>query len=305
MNLTTQIHIFQMNKILALSLKIRYNTLMKKLFFLLFLLFLSACQTPQPTDKITFENILLDGQLAYGHINPAHKLFIANAERRVGEKSGTFQIPTQNGAFAIGIPQDATNLKLTLQTETGTETFDFPIPKRQWKEDIVNGLPPKKVIPPQEEQGRIMEEFLLMRDKRKLSDYPQFAHEWTLPITEYSRISSPFGARRILNGAITQSHSGTDYAAPEGTPVLAAADGRVVLIHPDMFYTGKTVLIDHGFGIYTNYCHLSRIDVQEGQIVKAGEPIAAVGSTGRATGSHLHFGLSWYGVRLNPEDLFK
>ena len=143
-----------------------------------------------------------------------------------------------------------------------------------------------------------------MREKRKTSDYPAFAHKWTLPVAEYSRISSPFGARRILNGAITQGHSGTDYAAPEGTPVLAAADGKVVLTHPDMFYTGGTILIDHGYGIYTNYCHLSRIDVKEGQVVKAGEPIAAVGSTGRATGPHLHFGLSWYGVRLNPEDLF-
>lgn len=276
---------------------------MKKFFFLL-MFFLSACQTTQPTDKITFENTLTDGQLAYGHINPNHKLFIANAERRVGEKEGIFQIPTQNGAFAVGIPQDATQLKLILQTETGHESYTFPVQKRQWKEDIVNGLPPKKVIPPQEEQKRILEETLLMREKRKISDYPTFAHQWTLPVVEYSRISSPFGSRRILNGTITQGHSGTDYASPEGTPVLAAADGKVVLIHPDMFYTGGTILIDHGYGIYTNYCHLSRIDVQEGQAVKVGEPIAAVGSTGRATGPHLHFGLSWYGVRLNPEDLF-
>ena len=277
---------------------------MKKLLCLL-CLFLSACQTTQPTDKIAFENPLTDGQLVYGSINRNHKLFIANAERRVGEKSGTFEIPTQNGHFVLGIPQDATDLKLTLQTETGKETFDFPVQKRKWKEDIVNGLPSQKVIPPQEEQKRILEEILLMREKRKISDYPVFTHKWTLPVAEYSRISSPFGARRILNGAITQGHSGTDYAAPEGTPVLAATAGKVVLIHPDMFYTGGTVLIDHGHGIYTNYCHLSRIDVQEGQIVKAGEPIAAVGATGRATGPHLHFGLSWYGVRLNPEDLFK
>ena len=276
---------------------------MKKLLCLL-CLFLSACQTAQPTDKIAFENPLTDGQLAYGFINPNHKLFIANSERRIGEKSGTFEIPTKDGHFAIGIPQDATTLKLTLRTESGEETFDFPVQKRKWKEDVVNGLPSKKVIPPQEEQARILKEVLLMRERRKISDYPAFAHKWTLPVAEYSRISSPFGARRVLNGAITQGHSGTDYAAPEGTPVLSAAAGKVVLVHPDMFYTGGTVLIDHGYGIYTNYCHLSRIDVTEGQVVKAGEPIATVGSTGRATGPHLHFGLSWYGVRLNPEDLF-
>ena len=276
---------------------------MKKIFFLL-LFFLSACQTQQTTDKITFEKPLIDGQLAYGHINPNHKLFIQNAERRVGEKEGIFEIPTKEGAFAIGIPQDATNLKLVLQTEKGREDYHFPVQKRQWKEDVVNGLPSKKVLPPQEEQKRILEETLLMREKRKVSDYPRFTHQWILPVVEFSRISSPFGARRILNGTLTQGHSGTDYAAKEGTAVLAAADGKVVLVHPDMFYTGGTILIDHGYGIYTNYCHLSRIDVKEGQQVKAGEPIAAVGSTGRATGPHLHFGLSWYGVRLNPEDLF-
>ena len=276
---------------------------MKKLLFI-FLFILSACQRVQPTDGITFENTLVDGQLAYGYINPGHKLFIANAERWIGEKTGIFEIPVKEGHFAVGIPQDATKLTLQLQTESGLKTYDFSVQKRQWKEDIVNGLASQKVIPPQEEQKRIMEEFLLMRDKRKVSDYPAFAHSWVLPVTEFSRISSPFGARRVLNGVITQGHSGTDYAAPEGTPVLAAADDKVVLTHPDMFYTGGTILIDHGYGIYTNYCHLSRIDVKEGQLIKAGEPIAAVGATGRATGPHLHFGLSWYGVRLNPEDLF-
>ena len=277
---------------------------MKKLFFFLFL-FLSACQTPQSADKITFENSLTDGRLIYGQINPNHKLFIQNAERRIGEKEGVFEIPVKDGHFVVGIPQDATTLSLQLKTENGLKTYTFPVQKRAWKEDIVNGLPQKKVIPPQEEQKRIMDEFLLMREKRKLSDYPQFNQKWHLPVAEFSRISSPFGARRILNGAITQGHSGTDYAAPEGTAVLAAADGKIVLTHPDMFYTGGTILIDHGYGIYTNYCHLSRIDVKEGQMVKTGEPIAAVGSTGRATGPHLHFGLSWYGVRLNPEDLFQ
>ena len=273
---------------------------MKK-WILLLCMYLSACQGNR---DITFEKPLQDGQLVYGHINPQHKLFIQNAERRVGEKEGSFEIPTKDGYFSVGIPQDASHLKLTLQTESGMKVYDFPVQKRAWKEDIVNGLPAPKVHPPQEEQQRILDEFLLMRDKRKISDYPVFARQWHLPVTEFSRISSPFGARRILNGTLTQGHSGTDFAAKQGTPVLAAGDGKVVLVHPDMFYTGGTILIDHGYGIYTNYCHLSRIDVIQGQNVKAGEPIATVGSTGRATGPHLHFGLTWYGVRLNPEDLF-
>ncbi len=277
---------------------------MKKLFLLLAFV-LSSCSQNHPTDKILFQTPLQDGQLTYGQISPNHKLFIENSERRIGEKKGFFEVPTQDGRFVIGIPQDATRLTLKLQDEKGNETYHFPVQKRKWKEDIVNGLPSQKVQPPKEEQERIMHEYLLMRDKRKVSDYPQFTQDWLLPLERFSRISSPFGSRRILNGIVTQGHSGTDYAAPEGTAVFAAAGGKVVLVHPDMFYTGGTILIDHGFGVYTNYCHLSRIDVSEGQIVKAGEPIAAVGSTGRATGPHLHFGLSWYGVRLNPEDLFK
>ncbi|MGN0920009.1 MAG: M23 family metallopeptidase [Alphaproteobacteria bacterium] len=276
---------------------------MKKLLFPL-LFFLSACQTSKPTELITFDQPLMDGRLVYGRIKPNHQLFIANADRRIGEKTGLFEIPTDKGHFVLGIPQDANDLKLTLKTQAGLKNYDFPVQKRLWKEDIVNGLPPKKVIPPQEEQDRILSEILLMREKRKVSDYPQLARKWTLPVQNFTRVSSPFGARRVLNGTLTQGHSGTDYAAPEGTPVLAAADGKVVLTHPDMFYTGATVLIDHGSGIYTTYCHLSRIDVKPGQSVKSGEMIAAVGSTGRATGPHLHFGLSWYGVRLNPEDLF-
>ena len=185
----------------------------KKIVFLLLMLFLSACQVSKNNDQILFDQPLTDGQLAYGYINPNYKLFIENAERRVGEKTGNFEILTQNGHFVVGIPQDATDLKLTLQTEKGNKGYTFPIRKRKWKEDVVNGLPPQKVIPPQEEQKRILEEILMMRKKRKNSNYSTFVNKWMVPISEYSRISSPFGARRVLNGTLTQGHSGTDYAA--------------------------------------------------------------------------------------------
>ena len=87
--------------------------------------------------------------------------------------------------------------------------------------------------------------------------------------------------------------------------MVAPADGRVKVVHPDMFYTGKTILIDHGQGVFSSYSHLSEINVNENQVVKQGDVIGAVGMTGRSTGPHLHFAVTWFGVRVNPEFLFE
>ncbi len=276
---------------------------MKKFLFLIFLL--SGCTNNLSTSQdIQWENNLTDGRLMYGKIAPDAQVYIQNEFKNNGTE-GLFQIPTKNGRFVVGIPQDGTKLALKIKKNGQFKDVVFDVPHRQWKEDYVSGLPPKKVSPPASEQKRILAEFKAMREKRQISDFKEFPSKWQLPLTSYKRISSPFGSRRILNGSVKQNgHSGTDYAADTGTPVLAAADGRVVLTHPDMFYTGNTILLDHGYGVYTSYAHLSRIDVEEGQLVKSGDMIGAVGMTGRATGPHLHFGLSWYGVRLNPEDLF-
>ena len=274
---------------------------MKRIFFLLF--FLAGCTNTQPAD-IVWENEITDGRLMYGRVAPNTQVYIQNQAKN-NATEGLGQIPTRDGRFVVGIPQDAEELKLKIKKEGQMRDITFRVPKRKWQEDYVSGLPPKKVTPPAAEQKRIQSEYQAMREKRQISSYPQFPDKWQRPLAQYKRISSPFGSRRILNGSVKQNgHSGTDYAADTGMPVLSAADGIVVLTHPDMFYTGATILVDHGNGVYTSYAHLSRIDVQEGQIVKAGDTLGAVGMTGRATGPHLHFGLSWYGVRLNPEDLF-
>jgi len=108
-----------------------------------------------------------------------------------------------------------------------------------------------------------------------------------------------FGSRRIFNGESRSPHSGADYSARQGTPVLAAADGTVALAE-DHFFSGKSVFLDHGDGLITMYFHLSAIRVEEGQSVRRGQPIGAVGATGRATGPHLHFGVRWRGARIDP-----
>lgn len=111
-----------------------------------------------------------------------------------------------------------------------------------------------------------------------------------------------FGARRIFNGEPRSPHTGADYRAPSGTPVLAAADG-VVALAADHFFSGNSVYLDHGDGLFSMYFHLARIDVREGDEVRRGQRLGAVGATGRATGPHLHFGLRWRGARIDPAPL--
>ncbi|MCK5576037.1 MAG: M23 family metallopeptidase, partial [Sphingomonadales bacterium] len=113
--------------------------------------------------------------------------------------------------------------------------------------------------------------------------------------------SGVFGSQHILNGKPKSPHNGVDVAAPKGTPIQAPADGVAVLVHQDMFYTGKTMMIDHGLGLTTVYAHMDSISVIEGQVLKQGDAIGTVGQTGRATGAHLHWGMTWKGVHLDPK----
>ena len=149
-----------------------------------------------------------------------------------------------------------------------------------------------------EDAARAERESARIAELWKLEGDPRFALPLGSPL-ERLPDGGRFGAKRIINGEPRSPHSGRDYAASAGTPVLATADGRVVLAE-EHFFAGNSVFLDHGAGLVSMYFHLSEILVEAGQTVTRGQALGKVGSTGRSTGPHLHFGIRWRGARVDP-----
>lgn len=235
---------------------------------------------------------ITQGALIYGKAEVGTKVFYQDT-----------QLPlTPTGEFIFALPKLAPKeIKLDFSNNNDKFSKTYDVIERTWKEEVVNGLPPKKVSPPLEDLKRIKDENQLLKNARNSSTYDYFPLCFIRPVDKKARISSEFGSARVLNNTKTAGHSGTDYALPTGSPIYAPADGIVKVTHPDMFYSGKTILIDHGYGIFSSYSHLSEISVTQGSIVKQGELIGKIGTTGRSTGPHLHLTLTWFGVRVDPE----
>ncbi|MEX0693976.1 MAG: M23 family metallopeptidase [Rhodospirillales bacterium] len=206
-----------------------------------------------------------------------------------------------DGHFLLGFGRDAAGIKqLQITGQGGRKDHAITVAARSFKIERVDGLAERKVTPDPVAIARINREKAEMAEARQASDpAPMFLSGFTWPAL--GRLSGVYGSQRILNGKPRRPHFGTDIAAPTGTPVHAMADGRVVFVHAGMFFNGKTVLIDHGLGLRSVYIHLSDTTVAQGAMVKAGEKIGAIGATGRATGPHLHFGLTLGETPLDPE----
>ena len=205
------------------------------------------------------------------------------------------------GRFLLGFGREAAP-STTLSIDG--ETQSLAIAKRDWPVQRIDGLPPAKVTPDPAELARIKAENELVAAKRAVIG-PRALFLEGLVAPADGAISGVFGSQRILNGEPRAAHSGTDIAAPTGAPVRAVADGVVTLAHPDMFFTGQTIMVDHGLGLQTVYAHLSRMNVAEGDKVRAGQTIGAVGASGRSTGPHLHWGATWLDVRLDPQTVME
>ena len=209
-----------------------------------------------------------------------------------------------DGRFVIGFGRDETGIRTLNVTAPGGEvsTLSLAVVSRDYDIERVDGLPPSKVTPDPSAAERIKEDSRMIRNARAHRDRQAFyASGFTWPAR--GRISGVYGSQRVLNGEPRRPHYGLDIAAPEGTEVVAPADGLVTLTHPDMYYSGGTIVLDHGQGLSSSFLHLSEILVEAGTFVKQGQVIALIGATGRASGPHLDWRMNWLDRRVDPEPL--
>jgi len=236
---------------------------------------------------VTFDGKFIQGSFILGKTEPGYEVSIDKKKVKV----------TSDGYFAFGLGRDRKNdVVITInEKEIIKKVF-----KREYKIQIIDGLEEKKVTPPEEVYERIKRENKWIGDARAIdSDLTFFKNKFFTPV-ENAVITGVYGSQRILNGKPKWPHYGLDFAADEGTKIKSMLSGVVTLAEPDLFYTGGTLIFDHGHGVSTLYMHMEKILVKIGQKVKQGDVIGTVGSTGRATGAHLDVRLNWFQTRLDP-----
>jgi murein DD-endopeptidase MepM/ murein hydrolase activator NlpD len=236
---------------------------------------------------VTFDAKFIQGSFILGKTEPGSEVFIDKKKVKV----------TSDGYFAFGLSRDRENdVVITINKKKIVKK----VYKRKYNIQRVDGLEEKKVTPPEEVYERIKNENKWIGESRTInSDLTFFKNKFAIPI-ENAIITGVYGSQRILNGKPKWPHYGLDFAADEGTKIKAMLDGIVTLAEPDLFYTGGTLIFDHGHGISTLYMHMEKILVKKGQKVKQGDVIGTVGLTGRATGAHLDVRLNWFQTRLDP-----
>ncbi|HTY68836.1 MAG TPA: M23 family metallopeptidase [Alphaproteobacteria bacterium] len=241
--------------------------------------------------EATFDGHFEQGGLVYGHTTPGARVTLDGQPVRL----------TPDGEFLLGFGRDAAaGATLDVTYPDGRhETKALSIAARAWDIQRIEGLPQKQVTPPPEDLARIKADAAeVFAARARDTDVLLFRSGFKWPAI--GPISGVYGSQRILNGEPRQPHYGIDIAAPAGTPVLAAADGIVSMVNENMLLTGKTLILDHGYGLSSTYMHMSAITVKPGQQVKQGQMIGRIGATGRVTGPHVDWRVNLYQVRLDP-----
>ena len=240
---------------------------------------------------VTFNGKFIQGSFILGKTELGSKIFIDKKRVKV----------TSDGFFVFGLGRDRKyDVVITLIKDGKEKKIVKKVQKRKYNIQRIDGLEEKKVTPPEEVYERIKRENKWIGEARAIdSNLTFFTKKFIIPV-ENAIISGVYGSQRILNGKPKWPHYGLDFAADEGTEIKAMLDGTVTLVEPDLFYTGGTLIFDHGHGISTLYMHMEKILVKKGQKVKQGDIIGTVGSTGRATGAHLDVRLNWFQIRLDP-----
>ncbi len=254
--------------------------------FFLLILFISF-----KSYAVEFNGKFIQGHYIIGKTNPNSSVTIDKIKVKV----------SKDGYFAFGLDRERKyDVVIKITKDGNTNTVIKKVQKRKYNIQRIDGLEEKKVTPPEEVYERIKNENKLIAKAREInSDLDFFKDKFILPL-ENAIITGVYGSQRILNGKPRWPHYGIDFAGDLGTPIKAMGDGIVTMAEKDLYFTGATLIFDHGHGISTLYMHLDEIFVEKGDIVKQGDIIGTVGSSGRSTGPHLDVRLNWFGTRLDP-----
>ncbi|WP_440618532.1 M23 family metallopeptidase [Candidatus Pelagibacter sp. HIMB1493] len=253
-------------------------------FFLIFFFFFTTA------NAIEFQGKFLQGHFILGKTNPDAKIIVGKKEVRV----------SQDGFFVFGIDRDQKyDLTFTKIFDGKKSTITKKVLKRKYNIQRIDGLEESKVTPPESVYKRIKKENNAIGEARTINSELQFfKQKFIMPVEGI--ISGVYGSQRILNGKPRWPHYGIDIAAKQGTMIKSSASGKVTMAEDDLYYTGGTVIMDHGHGISTIYSHLENVLVSVGDLINQGDIIGTVGSTGRSTGPHLDFRINWFQTRLDP-----
>ena len=243
-----------------------------------------------PTYAIEFQGKFLQGHFILGLTDPNAKILVGKKEVKV----------SKNGEFVFGIDRDQKyDLTFTKIVNGKKIIITKKVLKRKYNIQRIDGLEESKVTPPEYVYKRIKKENNAIGEARAINSNLQFFKEkFIMPVEGI--ISGVYGSQRILNGKPRWPHYGIDIAAKQGTMIKSSGSGTVTMAEDDLYYTGGTVIIDHGHGISTIYSHLENVLVLVGDNINQGGIIGTVGSTGRSTGPHLDFRVNWFQTRLDP-----
>ncbi len=239
---------------------------------------------------IEFTGKFIQGHFILGKTETGTKIIIDKKEIKVSNE----------GYFVFGIDRDRKFDILITEISNGKKKKIIKkIFKRKYKIQKIDGLPENKVTPPESVYKRIKKENNAIGEARAInSNLNYFKNKFIMPVDGI--ITGVYGSQRILNGKPKWPHYGIDIAADQGTHIKSSGNGVVTMAEDDLYYTGGTIIMDHGHGISTIYSHLENVLVSVGDKINQGDIIGTVGSTGRSTGPHLDFRINWFQTRLDP-----
>ena len=259
-------------------------------FFLVLFIF-----TTSQVNAIEFQGKFIQGHFILGKTNPDAKVLVGKKKVKV----------SQDGFFVFGIDRDRKfDLTFTKIENNKKTKIIKKVLKRKYNIQRIDGLAESKVTPPESVYKRIKKENNAIGEARAINyDLIYFKEKFIMPVEGI--ISGVYGSQRILNGKPRWPHYGIDIAAKLGTMIKSSGAGIITMAEDDLYYTGGTIIMDHGHGISTIYSHLENVLVSVGDQINQRDVIGTVGSTGRSTGPHLDFRVNWFQTRLDPMSVLK